>query len=219
MSWCEAVLTSLRSPCSSPTNSLTAFAVGVILVSVVRVTRSLWVNFKAFILARYFPDSFAIDLKTLGSWAGKWSLADGRSGAGLWHCLLSINMLRRLRISSMFVKSLVAAPPRACPYVFVCAGRLRANTLHADQAIQWQMLTRPEPSKPKPTIVTPKRFTIIMAVRSYICLLCGCGTHFSMFFGNNSSTMRRKKITKPGLLLRTTSRVHRTLTFWGVKPL
>jgi len=49
----------------------------VLLVTFVRAARSLWINFKAFILARYFPETFAIDLKTLGSWAVVTGASDG----------------------------------------------------------------------------------------------------------------------------------------------
>jgi len=77
MSWCDAALAALRSPCSSPANTLTAFGVLVLLITIVSALRSLWINFKAYILARYYPDQFALDLKTLGSWAVVTGASDG----------------------------------------------------------------------------------------------------------------------------------------------
>jgi len=45
---------------------------------------------------------------------------------------------------------------------------------------------------------------IVDAKGPHIFLLCGRGTHFSIFFGNNSSAMRPTHILMSDLLLRTT---------------
>jgi len=49
----------------------------------------------------------------------------------------------------------------------------------------------------------------------YICFLCRRGTHFSMFFGNNSSSMRRTQISMTGSLIRSTRRIHWTHSNFG----
>jgi len=59
------------------------------------------------------------------------------------------------------------------------------------------------------------RWLFIDAKRPYMCLLCGRGTHYSMFFGNNSSAMCRTQILMTGMLLHTTRRIHRTHSIFG----
>jgi hypothetical protein len=72
MSWSEAFVTILSSPFSGPINSL-AFC-GILAASCVARSAALfaWNNFRVFVLNRLFPSRFALDLKTLGSWAGKY---------------------------------------------------------------------------------------------------------------------------------------------------
>jgi hypothetical protein len=80
MTCCEVILAVLRYPFISAVNF--PAVVGVLVLTYIAASLSwfAWKSFRSFVLARYFPQFFGLELKSAGSWAGKFR------DIYPWHC-------------------------------------------------------------------------------------------------------------------------------------
>jgi hypothetical protein len=70
MSLFDGLPQDLQYPFSSTIYTLAAIGALVTLCASASLALFIWSNFRAFILARYFPDIFGLNLGSFGSWAG-----------------------------------------------------------------------------------------------------------------------------------------------------
>jgi hypothetical protein len=71
MTCCEMVLAVLRYPFTSAVNFPAVVGVLVLTFIATWLLWFAWKNFRSFVLARYLPKLFGLNVRSYGSWAGK----------------------------------------------------------------------------------------------------------------------------------------------------